>query len=128
MAAPALAACEVHPDYNAAFRKSLIDALYGVRNQADLAYILAQLIVIDRETTAHEEAHYNAAQGWAEPPVYEVVELYGKEYRIGGCVRPKPGIPLEIAYRAALAPRQPSSHDLSLARMYMLEMQRLGMR
>jgi len=128
-ATPALAAvCEIHPHYNAQMRKSLIDALYRVRSQSHLAQILAQMIVIDREVTAHEEAHYNAAQGWADLPVYEIVELYGKQYRIGGCVSFKSGVPLEIAYRALLAPKEPSGHDMNEARKVMLAMQRRGMR
>ncbi|MDP6708371.1 MAG: hypothetical protein QF893_18665 [Alphaproteobacteria bacterium] len=124
----ARAACEIHPDYNANFRKSLIDALYRVRNQQHLTQILYHMIRIDRETTAHEEAHYKAAQGWAERPRYEIVELYGKKYRIGGCVRAKPGIPLELAHRSALAPKRPSAHDLKTARKLMLKMQQLGLR
>lgn len=127
-ATPALAVCETHREYTAEFRNSLNEALYRVRNQQHLAYIIERLIIIDRETAAHEEAHFNAARGWAEPPEYDTVELYGRQYRIGGCVRAKPGIPLEVAHQAALAPKDPSPHDLRLARKYMLEMQRLGMR
>jgi hypothetical protein len=128
LAGTTVAACEIHPDYNASFRQSLINALYKVRSQRHLTQILYRMILIDQQTTAHEEAHFNAARGWATPPSYEVVELYGKTYRIGGCVRAKPGIPLEIAYQAAMAPKRPSAHDLELARKYMLRMRQLGLR
>jgi hypothetical protein len=127
-AGAARAACEIHPDFNASFRQSLIGALYKVRSERHLTQVLYRMIRIDQETTAHEEAHFNTAQGWAEPPNYDVVELYGKTYRIGGCVRAKPGIPLEIAYRAALAPKRPSAHDLRLASKYMRRMRQLGLR
>jgi hypothetical protein len=126
-AAPAHAVCEIHPRYNEEFRKDLVDALYRVRSQSHLAQVLAVLMVIDREVYEHEIAHYEAAEGWAEPPVYEFVTLYDKSYRIGGCVRAKPGIPPEIAYRAALAPRDPSDHDRIMAAIA-LEQMRLARR
>ena len=123
-AGPAAAICEIHPNYDSEFRKSLNAALYRVRSTEHLAAIIYRLILIDQEVEAHETAHFNAAEGWADAPVYETVELYEKHYRIGGCVQPKPGIPLEIAYRAALAPKQPSPQDLRVARKISLRMQR----
>jgi hypothetical protein len=110
-AAPAAAVCEIHPAATKQFIASVNDALYQVRSVAHLAQIIAVLQVIDRDVLEHEMAHFNAAEGWAEPPEYDYITLYDKNYRIGGCVRAKPGIPLDLAYRAALAPRQPSDHD-----------------
>ena len=127
-ASPALAICETHPQATKKFISDVNNALYRVRSKSDLAQIIAVLQVIDRDVYEHEMAHFKAAQGWAEPPDYDYITLYGKNYRIGGCVRAKPGIPLEIAYRAALAPRKPSDHDVREARRVMLEMQRLGLR
>ena len=125
---PALAICETHPQATKKFISDVNSALYRVRSKSDLAQIIAVLQVIDRDVYEHEMAHFRAAEGWAEPPDYDYITLYGKNYRIGGCVRAKPGIPLEIAYRAALAPRKPSNHDVREARRVMLEMQRLGIR
>ena len=128
MAVSSANACELHPAYNAKFKKSLIRELNNVENQENLAYVIYRLILIDGETTDHEEAHYYTAQGWAEEPVYDTVELYGKKYRVGGCVSVKPGIPPEVGYLAALAPKQPSRHDLIVAEMYLMRLQELGLR
>ena len=120
------ARCEIHPDYNRAFRNSLNEILYEVRSKEELTEIIYRLIVIDRDVVTHEMAHFNAADGWAEPPVYDTIELYGRHYRTGGCVSPKLGIPLDIAYRAALAPERPSSQDVLAAEEILRRMQVQG--
>jgi len=126
-ATPARAICETHPAATKQFIASVNSALYRVRTTAHLAQIIAVLQVIDREVYEHEMAHFNAAEGWAEAPEYDYITLYDKNYRIGGCVRAKKGIPLQIAYRAALAPREPSDHDYREAQR-ILELIRLSRR
>lgn len=123
----ASAVCEIHPAATKQFIASVNDALYRVRSVSHLAQIIAVLQVIDREVFEHEMAHFNAAEGWADPPEYDYITLYDKNYRIGGCVRARPGIPLDIAYRAALAPRDPSDHDYREAQR-ILELIRLSKR
>ena len=65
--------------------------------------------------TEHELTHYYAAKGYGTKPSYETIKLYGKIYRVGGCVRLKPGTPARIALIAALAPKRPSAQDRRVA-------------
>ncbi len=109
------AGCETHPDFTAAFRRSLNTALLNVQSQEQLAYVIYRLRRIHREVTEHELTHYYAAKGWGSKPEYDTIKLYGKIYRTGGCVRLRRGAPLKIAIIAALAPNRPSAQDRRVA-------------
>ncbi len=104
-AGPAAAICEIHPNYDSEFRKSLNAALYRVRSTEHLAAIIYRLILIDQEVEAHEMAHFNTAEGWAEAPVYETVELYDLLQD-----------PMERADQASRLPAQVRVLDASLER------------
>ncbi|WP_350335617.1 putative metalloprotease CJM1_0395 family protein [Coralliovum pocilloporae] len=81
----------------------------------------------DAEVRAHEQAHATVGGEFAGPPTYtEVTGPDGKRYAIGGEVSidaaPVAGDPeetirkLDVVIRAALAPAEPSSQDLAVAR------------
>ncbi|MEM8796319.1 MAG: putative metalloprotease CJM1_0395 family protein [Pseudomonadota bacterium] len=81
----------------------------------------------DREVRAHEQAHARVGGPLASAPTYQFVTgPDGQQYAVGGEVQidsaPIPGDPegtirkLDIVIRAALAPAEPSSQDLAVAR------------
>ncbi len=109
------AGCETHPEFTAAFRESLNEALYSVSNQKQLAQVIYVMRRIHREVTEHELTHFYATKGWGSKPSYDTIELYGLVYRVGGCVKLKPGTPARIALIAALAPKEPSAQDRRVA-------------
>lgn len=81
----------------------------------------------DREVRAHEQAHATAGGPYASAPSYEFTTgPDGKRYAVGGEVKidtspvrdnPEATIrKMDIVIRAALAPAEPSSQDLQVAR------------
>lgn len=86
-----------------------------------------RLAARDREVRAHEQAHARVGGAFASQPSYETVTgPDGQQYAVAGEVQidaaPIPGDPegtirkLDIVIRAALAPAEPSSQDLAVAR------------
>lgn len=69
------------------------------------------------EVKKHEEAHYNAAEGWAYPPIYYkiYVPFAHTNYIVSGCVYYKEGIPDHILFKSAIAPDNPSKIDQEIA-------------
>ena len=116
--------CETHPVFNAAFRAALAATLKKVRSEKQLAKIIEQVMIIDREVRRHEWAHYNAAKGWVYLPRFKFVTLYKRKYAIGGCVSIKRGIPPKLAIAAALAPEYPSEIDWMVAFQAQADMRR----
>ena len=81
----------------------------------------------DREVRRHEQAHFQAAGKYANPPKYEYqTGPDGKRYAVGGSVEidmsevsDDPEATLEkarVIKRAALAPEEPSAQDRKVAR------------
>lgn len=89
--------------------------------------IVQQLKQRDSEVRAHEQAHASAGGSYAGPPSYEyTVGPDGKRYATSGEVQidaspvrdnPEATIrKMDIVIRAALAPAEPSSQDLQVAK------------
>lgn len=89
--------------------------------------IVAQLKSRDREVRQHEARHYNMGRPFTQPPRYwYVTGPDGRRYAVSGAVsfafQQFSGDAVELLHqlsvlqRAALAPREPSSTDLAVAR------------
>ena len=76
------------------------------------------------ETVRHEEAHKRAAGKWGGKIEYFYYKWWNIPYATAGCHRAKPGMPLEVAIKAALAPKNPSKIDLRLAKEWQAELDR----
>lgn len=69
----------------------------------------------DKVVTVHETAHKRAAGKWGGQITYLTFQWYGRDYATAGCHKPKSGIPLSLIIKSALAPEEPSAHDLKVA-------------
>lgn len=89
--------------------------------------IVAQLKTRDREVRQHEARHYHMGRPYTRPPEYWFVTgPDGRRYAVSGSVsfafQQFSGDAVELLHqmtvlqRAALAPREPSSNDLAVAR------------
>ena len=118
LAMPAQAFCERHNSFDKEAEQQLDDVVKGLASKKVERYLARLLTAIDREVYEHEQAHYQAGGGWVLLPTYKMVRFGGKEYRVGGCVKPKRNIPAHIGYKAALAPEHPSHQDRRMAEDY----------
>lgn len=97
------------------------------QQQRQIENVLTQLQARDREVKAHEQAHLNTAGQYATGGIKYTYQTgpNGQKYAIGGSVgidtAPIAGDPqatiqkARVVQRAALAPAQPSSQDMSVA-------------
>ena len=76
------------------------------------------------EVIRHEDAHKRAAGKWGGTTEYFYYNWWNIPYATAGCHQFKRGIPLEMAIKAALAPKKPSKTDLRLAKEWQAELDR----
>lgn len=67
----------------------------------------------------HESAHMKAFGEWAGGVKYYYYEAPGRRYALAGCAAHKLGIPLEVKYKAFLAPMEPSRADKISAKFFL---------
>lgn len=67
----------------------------------------------------HESAHSKAFGKWAGGVKYYYYAAEGRNYAVAGCATHKLGIPLEVKYKAFLAPMEPSQPDKISAKFFL---------
>jgi hypothetical protein len=83
-------------------------------NKAAKDALIKWLTTRDKVVIKHEKAHQDAAGKWGGQIAYLTFQWYGRKYATAGCHKPKSGIPLNLVIKSALAPEEPSSHDLKV--------------
>jgi hypothetical protein len=118
---------ETQQAFNASPNKTSQSATDQAQQQRQIEQVLAQLRARDQEVKTHEQAHLNTAGQYATGGIKYSYQTGpdGQKYAIGGSVgidtAPIAGDPeatmqkARVVQRAALAPAQPSSQDMSVA-------------
>ncbi len=88
----------------------------GVAEKDELLYYLQRQ---NDYVIGHESAHSKAFGQWAGGVKYYYYAVDGRKYAVAGCATHKLGIPLEVKYKAFLAPMEPSRPDKISAKFFL---------